>query len=165
MEKSVINMETTSKYYTPDISEFHVGFECEIRLPNWENFKKYEPLDFDTQKTKELIQDNNIRVKYLDRKDIEELGFAYLEELSAKRKLDFIGIAKTIKSISTINDSFGLYGLHQKYCYYTIDYRGSGKMFLRKGDTYTEYAGNEIFVGTVKNKSAFKVLLKQLGIL
>ena len=62
-----------SKYYTPKIEEFHVGFECEyqnIENAVWGLFKHPNldslPLDHELE---------CIRVKYLDREDIESLGF------------------------------------------------------------------------------------------
>ena len=68
-----------SKYYTPKIEEFHVGFEYEWYLEfknNWVK-SKYEATDFldhdgicffDDYKTR-------VRVKYLDQEDIDSLGF------------------------------------------------------------------------------------------
>lgn len=70
------------KYYTPNISEFHIGFEYEefIKSPdnNREWLKKQctslvmlvEELDY-------KIDTNLIRVKYLDKQDIENKGFVF----------------------------------------------------------------------------------------
>lgn len=63
-----------NKYYTPDVSELHLGFECEvfeINARKWVTFKIVT-----TEDLKKLI--NNIkvvRVKYLDEQDIEELDY------------------------------------------------------------------------------------------
>jgi hypothetical protein len=68
-----------NKYYIPEISEFHVGFEYESKtLKNdvWEHricasidvFEACEALKYD---------ENIVRVKYLDRQDIEECGWNY----------------------------------------------------------------------------------------
>ena len=63
------------KYYTPDISEFHVGFEYEMLFPN----SKYYSLIFGNKITHlELEKFNDdldkiahaiTRVKYLDKED------------------------------------------------------------------------------------------------
>jgi hypothetical protein len=77
------------KYYTPVIEEFHVGFEykyyeqCLFYLPDkktpiWINKvfgNEYEELDsvaYDIEQTP-----SNIKVKYLDKVDIEDLNFVH----------------------------------------------------------------------------------------
>jgi len=81
-----------NKYYTPDISEFYVGFEYELYcrdvnptikngstvwLKSWQakTFTKAEferGVGFDRNLD---LQDDWIRVRYLDKEDIESLGF------------------------------------------------------------------------------------------
>ena len=56
------------KYYTPTIEEFHVGFEYEFKT-NGLGFVKTE-----VSETGGFFQGEK-RVKYLDREDIESLGF------------------------------------------------------------------------------------------
>lgn len=64
-----------SKYYAPEIEEFHKGFEFE-----WfeDQFKK-ESFGITTDDDLEIIDDEirerKIRVKYLDREDVESFGF------------------------------------------------------------------------------------------
>src|SRR5690606_29619740 len=72
------------KYYTPEIEEFYVGFEYERFIPKsnsteeecWEklsmsiNYLSLEELD------NEIIE-KEIRVKYLDKEDIESFGFKH----------------------------------------------------------------------------------------
>ena len=64
------------KYYTPEIEEFHVGFEyewkCDGTQTDWTKSicnTLMNPLDIDCRRT------NNYRVKYLDEQDIKSLGF------------------------------------------------------------------------------------------
>jgi len=67
-------MKTENKYYTPEISEFHVGFEYEEDDNNTNNWKKelvYTCNDLDY--FDDLIREGNIRVKYLDCQDVLEL--------------------------------------------------------------------------------------------
>lgn len=70
-----------SKYYTPDLEEFHIGFEYQYKsFSNWSNhtLKDFWLCDNDgciedyvlTQQTL-----NSFRVKYLDQQDIESLGW------------------------------------------------------------------------------------------
>jgi hypothetical protein len=62
------------KYYTPIIEEFHVGFEYETLSENeWVSVKvASNPNQF--ERIIKFIPDNKIRVKYLDKEDIESLG-------------------------------------------------------------------------------------------
>lgn len=72
-----------NKYYTPKIEEFHVGFEYEYQdmLPHGGSVDWFKGI-FKTDDSLELIFKSNDwydlpRVKYLDREDIESLGFTY----------------------------------------------------------------------------------------
>lgn len=167
-------MESQNKYYTPEIEEFHVGFEFEISMtsiggldivdfskdpiqvdhiskPNnkiWEKTKVF----FDTsygfknklirsiEQLKEILDDGNIRVKYLDREDIESLGFKYYKTHPGTTTLEFEGDKCDI----TFDSGFS------KYWNITI--------------THTEDGDFTYFHGFIKNKSELKRLLKQLGI-
>lgn len=75
-------METhiDKKFYVPDITEFHVGFEYQQKnkLGEWKDltitnggseYPDYDQLDYVTW----WLED--IRVKYLDKEDIESLGW------------------------------------------------------------------------------------------
>lgn len=130
-----------NKYYTPDIEEFHLGFE-------------YEHLhSIDNQWIKELISYNNrlacfqdyistkqVRVKYLDQEDIESLGFS----LDQKTK-------------------DGYYFIYGNMI--TGDYVLCTKDF--KQIDLENMIGNKnlvSFQGTIKNKSELKKIMKQLNI-
>ena len=94
-----------AKYYTPDISEFHVGFEYEhchssirfvmLDLRTGDRTNETEPKEiweksvftgneFDVWKSSfkfdDSLRDGQIRVKYLDKEDIESFGFKCEEE-------------------------------------------------------------------------------------
>lgn len=76
-----------NKYYTPEISEFHVGFEYEKYddriatyrennyIPtNWHRFK-YDLKSIRLSQIGTHLYSKTIRVKYLDQSDIESLGW------------------------------------------------------------------------------------------
>ena len=72
-----------SKYYTPDISEFHVGFKYQVLSLESDLeacvYKWNEEVFTENSNILGYIQDikvNKIRVKYLDKDDIESLGFS-----------------------------------------------------------------------------------------
>jgi len=75
-----------AKYYTPSIEEFHVGFEYEelIGVDNeqedW-SCKSFNPKNYIDRYGEYTFDETPlsdwIRVKYLDKEDIESLGFIY----------------------------------------------------------------------------------------
>ena len=71
-------------YYKPSIEEFHVGFEYEEKLQTKDKWIKRTLEDVDDFKRMEVnTADSHRRVKYLDREDIESLGFIKIEEPQA----------------------------------------------------------------------------------
>lgn len=68
-------MSEENKYYTPEVFEFHVNFEYQEKQQDgtWKDVKfPYDPgLSLDD------IYGGGIRVKHLDREDIESLGFEF----------------------------------------------------------------------------------------
>lgn len=87
-------MKEESKYYTPTLEEFHVGFELEIKLHELKPWEKHIWLPGDQASSVEKYLDQ-VRVKYLDKEDIESLGFKYngnyadLPELGFLKDLDY----------------------------------------------------------------------------
>lgn len=129
-----------NKYYTPTIDEFRVGFEFE-----WydEDDKTWNKTIIKTQS--ELynwtaFDDINKRVKYLDKNDIESLGFIYNKTQPGLNEDYF-----EYNSVEYYMD----YDYTRKYCriYFSV----------LDGDS-------TIFAGIIKNKSELIVLLKQLDI-
>ena len=142
-----------NKYYTPSMEEFHVGFECElygsighVGLPRKDSTPGWHVVKIDSVETYiECVNspEEVIRVKYLDRDDIESLGFNVGEwfevDILGTWKIDFI---------------------YREHGYSTLSI--STKDFIRDG------SGN-YHISTIrpkiKNKSELKVLLKQIGML
>lgn len=84
------NMSILKKelYYQPEIEEFHIGFQYEQELNNYNWRKMVRPpsdnfewvkFEFNTStslsKIQKEIKEEKIRVKYLDTEDLENLGF------------------------------------------------------------------------------------------
>jgi hypothetical protein len=82
-----------NNYYTPSIEEFCADFEYEVRStmlidkgwhttkePVWSRYKfefgNYLSAYYLTEKIKDKLWTNDARVKYLDKSDIESLGFS-----------------------------------------------------------------------------------------
>lgn len=117
-----MEQENNNKYYTPDIEDLFIGYECErlvmedqtpIVIENaqrlkeiidkrlkgskvWESYKIESPLYI-----VDLINSNLIRTKYLDKSDIEELGWTEVKE---RFKHPFLGL---IEGYKIINETTG----------------------------------------------------------
>jgi len=139
-----------SKYYTPTIEEFHVGFEYEMKegftdgtVKTQENFDKAKwesrVCDSGIMYIERALQGRNaknglcgIRVKLLDREDIEREGFIYSNVHSEYWSLNGFDLA-------ILGDN-----------YFTI---------------YEDKGADEFcFRGKIKNKSELQKLMIQLGI-
>jgi len=140
-------------YYVPTIEEFHVGFEFEVLIENsWVRFvcDKYFCLtniftDYsESFSVYEKIKNNKCRVKYLDREDIESLGFE-LDQCTKDGCVFYKGNLMT----------------KEEWCL-TFGGKTNPKNYL----SITSMKNNpNSFTGVVKNKSELKRILKQLGIL
>jgi hypothetical protein len=70
-------MSEESKYYIPDLAEFHVGFEYEFRISAGVSYETFTTTYLAAlYKIEDAINNNLIRVKYLDVDDIVSLGFS-----------------------------------------------------------------------------------------
>jgi len=130
-----------NKYYTPSIPELHVGFEYEQlnHMNEWIPMKikgLYWIID-------NLFIKERVRVKYLDREDIESFGFVIDKNASIDDRQNFEMHGK----------SFGTYGITKYEKVKSIIYRYDGSK---------EYT---LFDGIIKNKSELKRLLSQLQII
>lgn len=126
----------TARYYTPDISEFHVGFEFQFRTLNgWEK-RSCKEYDFSNYANPEGIEghlkEDRLRVKHLDIEDILSFGFTVVDEY------DDLGQATFEK--------------------------GEWFVVWTKDATEIHYGEDMVFCGKLKNKSEFGRILKQLEI-
>ena len=64
-----------SEYYTPKIEEFHVGFEYEEFYSDEWYKKQYQQDNFLDHYFQCVFEEYKTRVKFLDKEDIESLGF------------------------------------------------------------------------------------------
>jgi len=147
-----------TKYYEPTIEEFHVGFEYELeyaivhpRHPQfgeteWHNYT-VDKID-DLEHIEEDIENEMIRVKYLDREDIESFNFTD-EGVWRFKKTDVSGELPCWTMVSL--------RLWHSFPYVTI--RG------HRGVELDSTEQSILFEGNPKNKSELKKVLKQLNII
>jgi len=158
------NME--NKYYTPEIEEFCEGFQYEKRVNTiGEKVEAYFAVDgkivivpdyvcteedwadkeFSLSNSKEqdiekLLEEGRLRVEYLDREDIESLGFIYIKSQPGLTE-DYFELISTEWCMD--------YDYSTQYC----------RIFINSDGDST------FFAGTIKNKSELKRILKMLNIL
>jgi len=136
------------KYYTPGVEEFHVGFEFEIRGDAYKvsgHSKEWHPFTFGIMNANLLLigKTEFYRVKFLDKEDIESLGFKHI---LGRYFMNCI-----------INDEKEEIYLEESYP------AGSHSICICNGLSFED----EIswFRGIIKNKSELKTIMKQIGIL
>lgn len=145
-----------NKYYTPSIEELYIGFECEItwdrtatRQSGYYGIETVEDVYWYNQKLELLhiqeFQDKDsqyskfdIRVKYLDKEDIESLGFEYRHS------------GKRIISNTFYHSENGLELYHN----------------LEENEVVISHINNGLlFVGKIKNKSELVRILNMVGVI
>lgn len=143
-----------SKYYTPTIEEFHVGFEFESNYVLFAKNKKGDEWSrcvmtgdefswFHEAYTNDAVE-SEFRVKYLDELDIWHCGFNI--DIARDYQKNELILCETDGSI--IKD------------YYQIVYK------ISNHQTQIFGVGDELlFNGKIKNKSELRALMKQLEIL
>lgn len=135
-----------NKYYIPKIEEFHIGFEYEYHEHFGKDFGKWNKYTIENNtiisNISELIASGSIRVKYLDKEDIESLGFKCTYD-NYPRELEFN------------NGTYTIYWNPEEM-----------KLIIHLNEymNHDEYWGDYGVWFTIKNKSELKKLLTQLGI-
>lgn len=145
-----------NKYYVPEIEEFYIGFEYE-----WMRYGEGA-----TEWTKSILtmengpvgdydawRGNDYRVKYLDREDIESLGWKF--------------IGKTIDNwYELVIDRPAVMSTHTNRRYVLQhDFRTNQGVVVKAYDYSSGDTGeHDIYRGACKNKSELKILMKQLNI-
>lgn len=140
-------MQEEMNYYSPELEEFYVGFECEILngFGNWFPIIIDKSHLFNDIKYCDKFEDNlenSFRVKVLDKTDIESLGWK-----------------------ETLNNFFELISNPSS------EYSSGTLLSLNDDNTITLYYHHSGMGGpgyhtrlSIKNKSELKKLMKQLGI-
>ena len=176
-----------NKYYTPKIEEFHVGFEYEIKATFGDGTVKTQQEYDDAEWQKQIYSlrsfpyvdrtmtgENSItippaiRVKYLDKEDIESFGFEYkgTRDYHTCNGIEESGWTKLLSDGSYCDIK----------CFLTKDGKINHALYISTTDiycpeTHTPWdayceggSGPGCWEIKIKNKSELKRLLIQLGI-
>ena len=156
-------MSKKNKYYTPAIEEFHFGFEyyynakydSALKCTNgkWRKVKYLGRGDILTGYTelkniKDLIFKEQVRVKHLDREDIEGFGFEY------ERKNDYGGDTYLLRVSNMINHD----------TLYTLDLTQSRLEIKTKHEGGMDDRWHTLFNGVAKNRSELARILTQIEV-
>ena len=134
------------KYYSPELQEFHYGFEYELFDPVLKRWCKFT---FDEQDKLGFIKANKSRVKFLDKEDIESLGWKYVNFIpNGDGDYRWYDEYELNSSILIISDQITIIR--------TISVAESDLAFYN--------SENNVFKGYIKNKSELKKLMSQLKI-
>lgn len=131
-----------NKYYTPEIEEFHVGFHYEELMNGKWAPDIFEPNLYCDDRDMFLngLDKETIRVKYLDQEDIESLGF---EEI--------------------VDENYGRYQWMFTNGHVRVFTRQWGKKIVIAKEGWVGGSNNILYLGSCKNKSELKRILKQIG--
>jgi len=166
MQNELINKTFMDKYYTPTIEEFHVGFEYEYNSDTqwlhestnrkWKKKEYYPSCSMDGEsdhyEIESMLSNNEVRVKHLDREDIESLGAKH-----DNNGYYYFDVPHTENS----NEYFDLDGNLIAFPYWTLHYAEKAKAV-----TIIDFHGDSRINGIrVKNKSELKRILTQLGVI
>lgn len=150
-----------NKYYTPELEEFHVGFECEFK--SYRNDGKGKVIEqwkkniiglhtFEKDSYEQITYSSNWRVKYLDKDDFLDLDFIFY----GQQEINKLNQPVMMFHSNEFNIMVGYYYKINKIVIATKD-PSKNEIFLK-----TNQDPNRISGLLIKNKSEFKKLLKQL---
>nr|WP_298660347.1 hypothetical protein [uncultured Flavobacterium sp.] len=155
-----------SNYYTPELEEFCVGFEYEVlKNKTWEelslsDWANCEGTDANYECLNDIshgIDGGKIRVKYLDREDIESLGWESHPVLNIWAEED-----------NCFVDGYS-FAANNTDTYVLLYDQENSTLGIYLQRVYNEMSGNWtshiMFSGIVKNKTELRKLMKMLGIL
>lgn len=142
-----------NKYYAPKLEEFHIGFQYEWldEKGNWH--KEDSPKEISQDGFEE--QTYGLRVKYLNREDIEKCGFVTGGEvlLSARGPMSFRYEDYYITFASSYPD--------QGLCW---DNNITIEKYFKSNTGKDNYINIVLFKGLIKNISELKIILSQIGV-
>lgn len=156
-------MET--KYYTPAIEEFHQGFEYEEMNENghWNELACTELDSWEILKDK--IKSKTIRVKALDREDIESFRWLFKhfspfegKETSSLQRLVFSGSFETRFGL----EEFGM--IYVPSTSHLLIWRVYDDLQVEAITDGVLVIKQTLFAGTIRNKSELKRIMKMINI-
>lgn len=148
-------MKNENKYYIPEINEFYIGYKCEFLesendIMDWE---KSTLTYFEFLKIEDFLNCNRVRTKYLDKEDIESLGFGNFEYSFYNNTNHITATKEKVKIKNYYNNKVEIV-LHLDY---SVE---NNHLLIDNGEAYDF---NEIyFEGEVKSLNELTKILKMI---
>lgn len=133
------------KYYTPKVEELHPFIELYVEGKK-EILGTSDVIDLYSRNLGKLQVGKNVKIKYLDKEDIESFGFKLKENDDLINEHYILGEAPNSIRLTKVDS--------KTYPHWTIE-----SINIRGDKTYINF----IFQGSIKNKSELKKLLQQLN--
>ena len=164
------------KYFTPNVEDFHKGYEYEILELHRENYhvgfnniiskwipKKWDSSQIRLNKLACKITSKEIRVPYLTKKQIENEGWALQEEFSNVYSIGFI---KNLTYSGSNSVMFLLYNFASKWLLISIQSTIDNIYSIRYTDekTNTNIGGNTLYAGKCKDINTLRYITKLLEV-
>ena len=157
-----------NKYFTPDIEDIHIGYECEVfdyavpavrigkdkLLKEWQ-FRKIEKFESDYSGLVILLPEDGIRVSYLTNKHLETEGWKYYQNIPdvvvPEGYVEYYKDVEWFKVVISISE--------------TSHYLDVQKVFqnVQIGNELQEFR-NTIYNGECKDINTFRKIIKLLKI-
>ncbi len=154
------NQKSNGDYYTPEMEEFRPGFEFEVRyagappsIPEWikGELKYLNTVGFTSQQyddkggvTKQWVEPDCVRVKYLNKEDVESLGW------------------KPLSGFDDQGFERDNYFLTFRERFITLQVRDITRYM---DGVLCDTSNAVLYQGLIKNKSELKKLMQQLNII
>lgn len=144
-----------NKYYTPKIEEFHVGFDYEtlFKLVDGDYWKqdRFNYHSPSILQLKDSIKEGLVRVKYLDKEDIESLEFEFKETNKMRNWYIKEQIYERLPGGSS-------------YTFWSMTVEHDPDMKIVKITANIDGTTEVFFEGLIKNKSELVRILKMIGV-
>ena len=163
------------KYYTPEIEEFHVRFELDVfempfKFGATEKDRTWNKGSLDTDRhfqernwtfIEDYIKKDNIRVKHLDREDIESLEYEADKDWVEKDRqlyhkvVSYRGEDKVCSVLCVPKTNWIVIFMNTE---------GFGSYVIELPENKLTVTGSTLFCGEIRNLSEFKRILKQIKV-
>lgn len=167
-------------YYTPDLSEFYVGFEFEIHR-GYHDFlhKKTSIIEMSGRFISQEIKEGAklklgdlvyYRVKFLDQEDIQSFGFIHNHDIVGLNFIEKVFHDEKGKFEIRFNEELdsslkrgepGDYGYMEDFTEVTISYGNGLRVITGESKNLKERV--PVFHGSIRNKSELGKILKMVG--
>lgn len=129
-----------NRYYTPDLEDLFIGYECEMRNFMQDSYSKFDISCWEDMEYNAYPYVDKLRTKYLDKEDIEKCGWTCQEYISN--------------------------GYNQSYTRNEDSESGYDLIYCEAwgGKWQIDHCGGGIYWGEIKSINELRKIMKMIGI-